>query len=129
MQYSTIRHIHMVCAAITIVLFALRWVLDLTNRGWRQWRWLRVAPHVNDSLLLTAAVALATLSHQYPWQLPWLGAKVTLLLVYIGLGTMALRTGLSTKTRLAWGLCALCAVFSIVAFATFRPFFLPPLTT
>ena len=121
MGYTGIRHLHMACAAMSITLFVLRWTLDLRRISWRQWHWLRVAPHVNDTVLLTAAIALATLSHQYPWQLPWLGAKVTLLLAYIGLGKMALRPGIPNRSRLIWGLCALTTVFSIVAIAMLRP--------
>ena len=124
MEYTGIRHLHIACATLSITLFVLRWGMDLLGTAWRQWSWLRIAPHVNDTVLLTAAIALATMSHQYPWELPWLGAKVVLLLAYIGFGKIALRPGLNTPSRLLWGVCALFTVLSIVAIATMRPAFL-----
>lgn len=120
MDYLGVRHVHITCAAISIALFALRWLLSLRAIAWRQWQWLRIAPHINDAALLTAAVTLATWSQQYPWREPWLGAKVLLLLAYIGLGKMALRPDQPRATQVFWGAAALVTVFSIVAIAVTR---------
>ena len=125
MDYNFLRQLHISCAAISIALFALRWTLDCSGRSWRQWRWLRIAPHANDTVLLTAAIGLAAWSHQYPWQLPWLGAKVLLLLLYIGLGKRALRPALPRTIRMAWGLAALTTASCIVLLAVQRPVHLP----
>lgn len=121
MDYAFLRHVHITCAATSIALFALRWTLDCSGRSWRQWRWLRIAPHANDTVLLTAAIGLAAWSHQYPWQLPWLGAKVLLLLLYIGLGKWALRPALPRNIRIARGLAALTTATCIVLLAVLRP--------
>lgn len=120
MDYASIRHLHIACAAISIALFALRWLLSLRAVDWRRWKWLRIAPHANDAVLLTAAIALATISHQYPWREAWLGAKVLLLLAYIGLGKQALRPDQPRTTQASWGVAALVTVFSIVAIAITR---------
>ena len=120
MDYASIRHLHIACAAISIALFALRWLLSLRAVDWRRWKWLRIAPHVNDAVLLTAAIALATISHQYPWREAWLGVKVLLLLAYIGLGKLALRPDQPRTTQASWGVAALVTVFSIVAIAITR---------
>lgn len=80
----------------------------------RPLRWL---PHVNDTALLAAAIALAVWSGQYPLQQPWLTAKVCALLAYIMLGRQALRPGLSVAQRLPWVLAALASVAYIVAVA------------
>lgn len=120
MDYVGIRQVHITCAASSIALFTLRWLLSLCAIDWRQWKWLRIAPHANDALLLTAAITLVTLSQQYPWREPWLGAKVLLLLGYIGLGKLALRPDQTRATQAFWGLAALVTVFSIVALAVTR---------
>jgi uncharacterized membrane protein SirB2 len=57
-------------------------------------------------LLGAGALLWATLQIN-PLQHTWLGAKLVLLLVYIGLGTMALRRARTPATRLAWTLAAL----------------------
>ena len=50
-------------------------------------------PHVVDTVLLASAIALAVMTHQYPLANRWVTAKVAGLLVYIGLGTIALKRG------------------------------------
>ena len=55
-------------------------------------RWIRVLPHINDTVLLSAAVGLVLMSGQYPFVDAWLTAKVLGLTAYIILGSLALRT-------------------------------------
>ena len=83
-------------------------------------RWVRVVPHVVDTVLLASAVALAWMSHQYPLVQPWLTAKVAGLLVYIGLGMVALRFGRSRRVRLGAWLAAIAVFAYIVAVAVTR---------
>lgn len=120
MDYATVRTVHITCAAFSIALFALRAGLALAGLDWRRWRWLRVAPHANDTILLGAAVTLAVWSGQAPWQHPWLGAKVLALCLYIGLGSLALRRVQTTSARRTYTLLALLTVAYIVGAATTR---------
>lgn len=120
MQYADMRLLHIVCASLSVCLFVLRWGLSLRGVRWRQWRWLRIAPHTNDAILLSAAIALATWSQQYPWQQAWLGGKVLLLLLYIMLGKLALRENQRQGNRWLWGSCALTTVLSIITIARTR---------
>ena len=90
----------MTCAGISIGLFAARGGMQMAGIDWRQWRWLRVVPHLNDTVLLSAAVALALASHQYPLAQPWLTAKVVALVVYVFAGSRALRPSLIRGTGL-----------------------------
>lgn len=110
----------MVCAGISITLFVARGSMQLAGVDWRRWRWLRLAPHLNDTLLLGAAVALALASHQYPLAQPWLTAKVVALLAYIALGMVALRAGTAAVPRLLAFCLALATVAYIVAVAVTR---------
>ncbi|HWU84823.1 MAG TPA: SirB2 family protein, partial [Rhodocyclaceae bacterium] len=69
MSYLALRHLHISCALLSIALFSLRAGLLLAGRGVpRTLRWL---PHVNDTVLLAAAIVLAVWSGQYPLQQPW----------------------------------------------------------
>ena len=120
MDYATLRHIHISCAALSITLFVLRAALTQWQIDWRRSAVLRVLPHANDTVLLLAAITLAVHSGQYPLAQSWLTAKVAALLVYIGLGRYALRAGAPTRgSRLAL-LGALCAVGYIVGVALTR---------
>lgn len=73
-------------------------------------RWVRIAPHVNDTVLLASGIALAWTLGISPLEHAWLGAKIIALLAYIGLGTVALKRGKTRGQRIAAWLAAL-AVF------------------
>ena len=120
MDYLVLRHLHISCAAISITLFVVRGTCQTAGWQWRQWRWLRIAPHLVDTVLLVAAISLAWRSQQYPFAQNWLSAKVVALLVYIGLGSLALRTGASRTEQRAAFLGALLTVAYIVGVAMTR---------
>lgn len=120
MDYQMIRAVHIACAGISIGLFALRGTMQLGAIDWRRWRWLRVAPHINDTLLLTAAIALAVLSAQYPLAQPWLTAKVVALCAYVALGRVALQREVSARVRRIAFAAALASVGYIVGVALTR---------
>jgi uncharacterized membrane protein SirB2 len=120
MDYLTVRAVHIGTAGLSIALFTLRAVLELGGANWRRWRWLTVAPHLNDTLLLAAGIWLAWLSMQYPWAQPWLAAKVIGLLAYIFLGSIALRRNLDATRRRIALVAALATVGYIVGVALTR---------
>ncbi len=95
--YLALRHVHITCAILTITLFALRGGLMLADSSWLQSRVLKTLPHVVDTVLLTSALMLTTVIHQYPFTTGWLTTKVLLLVAYIVLGHYALKRG-RTKT-------------------------------
>ena len=120
MDYLTVRTVHIATACISIGLFTARGAMQLGGIDWRRWRWLRIAPHLNDTVLLTAAITLSVMSGQYPLAQGWLTAKVVALFVYVGLGSVALRRGLPTRTRGAAFIAALASVGYIVGVARTR---------
>jgi uncharacterized membrane protein SirB2 len=120
MDYLSIKHLHMGCAALSITLFLLRGAWMLQGSAMLQQRWVRIAPHLVDTVLLGSAVTLAVLSGQYPFAQPWLGAKVMALLLYIVLGTIALKRGRTRRIRaLAFGAAILTFAY-IAAVAVTR---------
>jgi uncharacterized membrane protein SirB2 len=120
MEYATFRAVHVGCAGISIGLFAMRGTMQLLGIDWRRWRWLRVAPHLNDTLLLTAAITMVVLSSQYPLAQNWLTAKVFALCVYVVLGSVALRRDVSLRKRRVAFAAAIVSVGYIVAVALTR---------
>jgi uncharacterized membrane protein SirB2 len=76
-------------------------------------RWVRVLPHINDTLLLTAAIAMLVVTRLNPLEQPWLMAKIIGLLAYIGVGTVALKRGRSKATR-AKALVAALGIFAYI---------------
>jgi uncharacterized membrane protein SirB2 len=102
--YTTVKHLHMSCAAISVSFFILRFIWMLRGSSLLQQRWVRIVPHVVDTILLASALTMVYWSGQIPFQQAWLGAKVVALLVYIVLGSIALKRGKTSQGRaLAFG--------------------------
>jgi len=107
--YPLVKLLHVCAVALSLAGFAARGALMLRGSSLLALRWVRVAPHVVDTVLLASGLWLAWASAQYPFVQPWLTAKVLGLVAYIGFGTVALRRG---RTR------TLRAVFLVLALAT-----------
>ena len=120
MDYLTVRAVHVGCAAISISLFAARGAMQLGGVDWRRWRWLRIAPHLNDTVLLGAAVTLALMSAQYPFVQNWLTAKVLALCAYVALGRVALGMDVPPRRRRVAFAAAMLSVGYIVGVALTR---------
>jgi uncharacterized membrane protein SirB2 len=102
-MYSTVKYIHMASVALSLVGFFLRGLLLVRGSALMGRRWMRVLPHINDTILLVAALWLVLMSGQYPFVDGWLTAKVLGLTAYIILGSLALRPGRAPEIRLlAW---------------------------
>lgn len=103
MNYALLKTIHVTCVAITFLLFFGRGALMLADSPLLTARLLRVAPHVNDTLLLGSAIWMAAISGQYPFAEGWLTAKLVALIAYIGAGMIGISYGRTKRTRvLAW---------------------------
>lgn len=91
--YPFAKAVHIGCAALSLAGFGVRGVLVLVGSPWGLTRFARVAPHVVDTVLLASAIGLAVFTGQYPFADGWLTAKLLALVLYIVLGSIALRRG------------------------------------
>jgi uncharacterized membrane protein SirB2 len=78
------------------------------------WAPLRYLTYTIDTVLLTAALMLVTILHQYPFVQAWLTVKVLLLVAYVLLGTFALKRARTRRSRAICYVAAL-AVFLFIA--------------
>lgn len=108
--YLALRHVHITCAIVSVALFVLRGGLMIAESRWLQGLVLRVLPHVIDTVLLTTALMLTTIVHQYPFVQGWLTVKVVLLVAYVLLGSIAIKRGRTRRIRIASFLAALATV-------------------
>ena len=119
--YPFLKSLHVATAVISVCLFVLRWLLTLAgSNGWRRTplRWL---PHLNDSVLLLAAVALAVIAGWNPLAHGWLGGKILLLVAYVLVGRVALKTDGSRWQQEVGGAAALLIVAAIFTLALNKP--------
>ncbi len=117
MLYLTVKYLHVTCVVLSISGFCLRGLLLMRKSALMRRHWIRVVPHVNDSILLAAAIALAAMLGQYPFVDGWLTAKIFGLLAYILLGALALKPGRDPLLRMAAGLAAVGVFGWIVSVA------------
>jgi uncharacterized membrane protein SirB2 len=118
--YLAVRTLHVACAVVSIGGFAVRGALMLADSPWLQKRFVRIAPHVVDMLLLASAIWLAWFLGQIPFVHGWITAKVAALLAYIAFGTVALKRGRTKGVRSGAFAAALASAAYIVAVALTR---------
>jgi uncharacterized membrane protein SirB2 len=109
--YPQIKAVHHDSVLASGALFALRGALVLAGQRWALALPLRIASWTIDSVLLTAALILMNVLHIYPVTHDWLTLKVALLVVYVVLGTWALRRGRSLRAQ-ALAYAAALAVYA-----------------
>jgi uncharacterized membrane protein SirB2 len=120
MDYLLLRHIHITSVALSGTGFLVRGIWMLLDSPMLKQRWVRVTPHIVDTVLLASAIALAVISSQYPLAQNWLTAKVVGLVVYVVLGAMVLRRGKTRAARAAYFVAALLVFGYIVSVAMAR---------
>jgi len=122
MMYFVVKYLHIIAVVFTAALFLLRGIWMMVDSPQLERRWVKVVPHVIDTLLLLSALVLIFMIHQYPFVNGWLTVKVLGLLVYIGLGMIALHYGKTKQIRvLAW-LVAWVVFVYIVNVAVYKVF-------
>jgi uncharacterized membrane protein SirB2 len=116
-DYTLLRGLHIAAVLATLTLFLLRGFWMLKDSPHLRDSWVRIVPHVNDTVLLGAAIAMLFTGGLNPLAQPWLLAKILGLLAYIGLGTVALKRGKTQAVRVKALIAALGVFAYIVAVA------------
>ena len=120
MEYIALKSLHVGSVATSYALFFLRGIWMMQGSSLLEQRWVKIVPHLVDTVLLASAIAMAVRIAQYPFQTDWLTAKVLALFVYIGLGTLALKRGRTRGARVTAWLAAQAVFAYIVAVALTR---------
>jgi uncharacterized membrane protein SirB2 len=120
MSYVILKHLHITCVVLSGFGFSLRAWWMLHESPMLKARWVKIFPHVVDTVLLSSALIMAYLSAQYPFEQGWLTAKLFGLLTYIGCGTMALKRGKTRQMRIVFLALAVISYVYIVSVALTR---------
>jgi len=116
--YPQIKWVHIAAISASGSLFALRGALVQAGQP----RWAMAAPvrylsYGIDTVLLTAALMLLTILPGAMFANGWLTTKLVLVLVYVVLGTFALKRGRTASVRLACYSAALLVFITIIGIA------------
>ena len=109
--------LHIASALLSLLGFTTRGVWMLRGSALLQARWVRIAPHIIDTVLLGSGLGLVFTLHLYPNQQHWLLAKLIALVVYVLLGTVALKRGRTLGVRAGAWVAALAVFFYILSVA------------
>lgn len=113
-----IKQWHMALALLSFSGFVLRGALMLRAPQLLRDPWVRRLPHVIDIGLFSLGLTLLWFGPWSLWRSPWLQLKLLALLLYIGLGFVALHRGrFSRRTRLLAWLTALAVFVLMVSLA------------
>jgi uncharacterized membrane protein SirB2 len=97
--YLQIKAVHIAAVLASGGLFALRGAGVLAGQRWAMAAPLRYLSYSIDTVLLTAALMLLTALKLNPFAVPWLSVKLALLVVYVALGTLALKRASTRRGR------------------------------
>ena len=115
--YPQIKAVHVAAVIASGSLFLLRGFAVQLGAKWAMAAPLRYLSYSIDTVLLTAALMLVTIVHQYPFAQGWLTAKVLLLIVYVALGSFALKRGRTRAVRISCWIAALLVYLFIISIA------------
>src|SRR5699024_3200894 len=114
MSYIAYKHLHTSFAALSIIFFIIRAYWSVLERGCLQNTFVRVAPHIIDTLFLLSGLAMAfTIGFNHPWLI----AKIIGLIAYIYVGIYAIRKGPTRMSRLWAAILAILIYIYIVGIA------------
>ena len=115
--YPQIKLIHVAAVVASGSLFLMRGLSVQAGRPWAMAAPVRFSSYCIDTVLLAAAVMLLVIVPAAAFANGWLAAKLALLVVYVGLGTVALKRGRTRRTRLTCFVAALAVYGSMLAIA------------
>ena len=110
--YPQIKWVHVAAVLASGSLFLVRGIAVHAGARWPMTAPLRYLSYTIDTVLLTAALMLVTILHQYPFVHGWLTVKILLLVIYVGLGTYALKRGRTRTIRVGCWLVHWLSIWS-----------------
>ncbi len=110
MSFLALKYLHISIVILSVSGFLLRGLWMIFYPVLLEQRWVRIAPHVIDTLLFASGITLAFSLQLNPLNTPWFLAKLIAIVVYILAGMLALRRGRTLAARVVALVIALGAV-------------------
>jgi uncharacterized membrane protein SirB2 len=114
LSYTILKHLHVTAAVVSLVFFVVRAYWSVMRSPKLQARFVRIAPHAVDTILLLSGLSLAfTIGFHQTWIL----AKIIGVVLYIAVGFVAIRKGKTATTRALAAVVAVLIFFYIIGVA------------
>lgn len=118
--YLPALNLHQLAVTLSITLFTARNIGVMLKLAWPMTKFWRMTSVWIDVVLLTSGIMLWVILAYNPAQQFWLGTKMLLLVLYIVLGSFALKRGKTPAVRFVFFVLALITVFTMVSIALTR---------
>ncbi len=119
-MYQMLKTAHILCAIGSISFFIIRGIWMMRSSQSLAQSWVKMTSRSIDTALLVSAAGLMFVTDQFPDAMGWLTAKLTALLVYIGLGMIALHWGKTKQIRITAWIASLLVFSYIISVALIR---------
>jgi uncharacterized membrane protein SirB2 len=92
-MYFALKHIHLLAIVLSALLLSIRYALIMAESDKVQAKFLRITPHVVDSVLILSGIGLVISMGFMPFTAgnEWFTEKVTCILAYFALAMFTLR--------------------------------------
>lgn len=123
-----IKLIHLIFIFSSLISFSGRMALSVFKPSLLQNKFIKIAPHVIDTLLLLSGITLVIQGNWLDGEFGWIISKLILLLGYIGFGVMAMRFN-GIKRWVAFVAAIGCFIAIFITGITKNGFVQPPTLT
>ena len=97
--YDLLKLAHVSSVVISGSLFIYRFALMNKRPDQPLPKTLKIVPHINDTILLGAALGMLYVAGINPFTTPWLFAKILALVAYIVIGAISMRSTPGSKQQ------------------------------
>ena len=123
-MYMMAKHLHMTAVGLSILLFVFRFIGSQFDASVLSKKWVKILPHIVDTVLLASAIWLCVILSQYPFVNAWLTFKVVGVVLYIVFGLFALKKAKTTMGKWSFFVAALAVLMATAMVAvTKQPLF------
>jgi len=111
------KHLHLTLAVISISFFTLRFAWLLINSDQLNRKWVKITPHIIDTLLLVIGAIMVVQLAINPFEQVWLAEKLLALAAYVFTGVYTLKFAKNRMMQIFGYLGAMAWVIVIVRIA------------
>lgn len=113
-MYMMMKHLHLTAVVLSIVFFIVRFAWRQMDSAMASKKWVKIVPHVIDTVLLLSAASLCVILSQYPFVQGWVTFKLFGVIAYILFGLMAMKW--ATTRKMQWmGFAAAMVTLVLIA--------------
>jgi uncharacterized membrane protein SirB2 len=101
-MYLLLKHLHLTFVGLALIAFVARGIWMFMNSAMLDKKWVKILPHIINTLMLLSGIGLAVFLHLSPGNQPWLLVKIIALVIYIIIGVAAFKVPNALARKILW---------------------------